>query len=97
MCLAEIVFGFYVLAILTCRDGIPSVSRSMTYIISKQTEDPSDIFIIYLWCGIVCFYPPADRHRNMDQQEQDILLLAAGLVIVGLIYLLPGDRRAGRV
>ena len=33
----------------------------------------------------------------MDQQEQDILLLAAGLVIVGLIYLLPGDRRAGRV
>ena len=97
LCLAEIAFGLYALAIAACRDGIPSVSRSMTYIISKQTEDPSGLFIIYLWCGIVCFNTPADRHRNMDQQEQDILLLAAGLVIVGLIYLLPGDRRAGRV
>ena len=42
-CLAKIAFGLYTLAIPTYRDGIPSVSRSMTYIISKQIEDPSDL------------------------------------------------------
>ena len=70
LCLAKIAFGLYALAIPACRDGIPSVSRLMTYIISKQTKDPSDLLIIYLWCGIVCFNPPADRHCWLGREPQ---------------------------
>ena len=56
ICLAEIVFGLYALAIAACRDGIPSVSRSMTYIISKQTED--HLISLLFTCGVGCLFQP---------------------------------------